>query len=180
MFKLKKTAAAKEQYAKREKPVSHFIPYKGHWDKNTILTKNNGLLQVIKVGGFSFETADDSDLDIRKNIRNSLLKNMASGNVTLYFHTIRRRKAVMQRNSEYSIDPTVKTSKDFISYLEESGRQKTLHLIHTSTSFMLASYMSQINKAQRLLNIYLPKFVKNLTKEHGKMTCARCMKVCKK
>jgi type IV secretion system protein VirB4 len=138
MFKLKKTAAAKEQYAKREKPVSHFIPYKGHWDKNTILTKNNGLLQVIKVGGFSFETADDSDLDIRKNIRNSLLKNMASGNVTLYFHTIRRRKAVMQRNSEYSIDPTVKTSKDFISYLEGEWQAKN----SSSDSYFNELYVS--------------------------------------
>lgn len=79
MFKIKKTAAAKERYSKKEKPIAHFIPYKGHWDKNTILTKSNGLLQVIKVGGFSFETADDDDLDIRKGIRNSLFKNMASG-----------------------------------------------------------------------------------------------------
>ena len=91
MFKLFKTAAAKERYSKKEKLVSDLIPYKGHWDKNTILTKTNGLLQVVKVGGFSFETADDDDLDIRKAIRNSLLKNMASGNVTLYFHTIRRK-----------------------------------------------------------------------------------------
>ena len=40
MFKLFKTAAAKERYSKKEKLVSDFIPYKGHWDKNTILTKN--------------------------------------------------------------------------------------------------------------------------------------------
>jgi type IV secretion system protein VirB4 len=76
MLKLFKTAAARESKAKKEKSTSDFIPYKCHWDKNTILTKSNGLLQVIKVGGFSFETADDADLDIRKNIRNSLFKNM--------------------------------------------------------------------------------------------------------
>jgi type IV secretion system protein VirB4 len=71
MFKLFKTAAAKESKSRKEKHVSHFIPYKCHWDQNTILTKSNGLLQVVKIGGFSFETADDEDLDIRKNIRNS-------------------------------------------------------------------------------------------------------------
>jgi len=124
MFKLFKTASAKEKYSKKEKPVSDFIPYKGHWNKNTILTKNNGLLQVIKVGGFSFETADDDDLDIRKGIRNSLLKNMASGNVTLYFHTIRRRKPVMESSGEYSMDPTVSTAKGFISYLEAEWNAK--------------------------------------------------------
>lgn len=124
MFKLFKTAAAKEAHAKKEKSVADFIPYKGHWDKNTILTKTNGLLQVLKVGGFSFETADDDDLDIRKGIRNSLLKNMASGNVTLYFHTIRRRKPLMEKNVDYSVDPTVRTSKDFISYLEDEWQRK--------------------------------------------------------
>ncbi len=124
MFKFVKTTAAKEPQAKKEKHVSHFIPYKCHWDKNTILTKSNGLLQVIKVGGFSFETADDEDLDIRKNVRNSMLKNMASGNITLYFHTIRRRKSVMEKGLGLSLDPTVKTSKDFISYLESEWHNK--------------------------------------------------------
>ncbi|MDA9163412.1 VirB4 family type IV secretion/conjugal transfer ATPase [Rickettsiaceae bacterium] len=125
MFKIFKTAAAKEKYAKKEKAIADFIPYKGHWDKNTIITKDNGLLQVIKIGGYSFETADDDDLDIRKNIRNSLLKNMASGNVTLYFHTVRRRKAVATKASDYSVDPTVRTSKDFISYLEQEWQEKS-------------------------------------------------------
>lgn len=113
MFKLFKTAAAKESKAKKEKSVAHFIPYKCHWDSNTILTKTNGLLQVIKIGGFSFETADDQDLDIRKNLRNSMFKSMASGNITLYFHTIRRKQAVIQKGADFSVDPTNRTSKDF-------------------------------------------------------------------
>lgn len=138
MFKLFKTAAAREPQSKKEKHVSHFIPYKCHWDKNTILTKANGLLQVIKVGGFSFETADDEDLDIRKNVRNSLLKNMASGNITLYFHTIRRKKPVMQKGVDFSIDPTVKTSKDFISYLESEWQSKN----STSDSYFNELYVS--------------------------------------
>ena len=125
MLKLFKTAAAKESKAKREKPVSHFIPYKCHWDQNTILTKSNGLLQVVKVGGFSFETADDDDLDIRKNIRNSMFKNMASGNITLYFHTVRRKQAVMHLGSGVPTDPTNKTAKDFISYLESEWQAKS-------------------------------------------------------
>ena len=125
MLKLFKTVAARESISRREKPVSDFIPYKGHWDKNTILTKANGLLQVIKVSGFSFETADDEDLDIRKNIRNSLFKNMASGNVTLYFHMLRRRKSVIQEMGDYNIDPTVKSGEDFISYLENEWRNKS-------------------------------------------------------
>jgi type IV secretion system protein VirB4 len=124
MLKFFKTTAARESKAKKEKPVSFFIPYKGHWDQNTILTKTNGLLQVIKVGGFSFETADDEELDMRKNLRNSLYKNMASGNMTLYFHTIRRKKSVMEKMEGYGFDPTVKTAKDFIGYLDSEWQRK--------------------------------------------------------
>lgn len=138
MIKLFKTAASREAKAKKEKPVSHFIPYKGHWNQHTILTKTNGLLQVIKVGGYSFETADDEDLDIRKNIRNSLLKNMASGNITLYFHTIRRKKPVQSKSIDYSLDPTVKTAKDFISYLESEWQKKS----STGDSYFNELYVS--------------------------------------
>ncbi len=138
MLKLFKAAAANDSKAKKEKPVSSFIPYKCHWDKNTIITKSNGLLQVIKIGGFSFETADDIDLDIRKNIRNSMFKNMASGNITLYFHTIRRKKAVLQFGDNFDVDPTNITAKDFISYLETEWRAKNAH----SDSYFNELYVS--------------------------------------
>ena len=49
---------------------------------------------------------------------------MASGNITLYFHTIRRRQAVLQRGASFTVDPTNRTSKDFISYLETEWQAK--------------------------------------------------------
>jgi type IV secretion system protein VirB4 len=124
MIKLSVTRTAKESRSRKEKPTAHFIPYKCHWDSNTILTKKNELLQVIKIGGFSFETADDEDLDIKKNIRNSLLKNMSSGNIVMYFHTIRRRKPVVFDEYEYSFDPTIKVPNDFTTYLSNEWRKK--------------------------------------------------------
>ena len=54
-----------------EKSVSSFIPYLCHWNSNTILTKNHELVSVIKVKGFSFETADDEDLDNKKDTTRS-------------------------------------------------------------------------------------------------------------
>ena len=93
MIQLKKRDANKGQIAERETPESRFIPYDCHYDPKTILTKKRELLQVIKIEGFSFETADDEELDLRKNIRNSLLKSMTSGNIAINFHTIRNKKA---------------------------------------------------------------------------------------
>ena len=120
MVKIFETKSSKESYAQREVHTDHFVPYKCHWDRKTILTKNNELLQVIKIEGYSFETADDEDLDIRKNMRNLLFKNMASGNITLYFHTIRRKKPITDIPDNVSTnDVFVDKRHDFMDYLKE-------------------------------------------------------------
>jgi type IV secretion system protein VirB4 len=82
----------KHKLVKKEVSMAHFIPYKCHWNSSTIMTHDEKLIRVIKVKGFSFETADDEDIDIRKRTRNNLLKSMSSGNFSLYFHTIRRKE----------------------------------------------------------------------------------------
>ena len=84
--------APKQKYLAKEKSSSDFIPYLMHLNEDTLLLKDGSLMKVIKIRGFSFETADDEDIDIKKNARNNLLKGMASGNFALYFHTVRRRE----------------------------------------------------------------------------------------
>jgi type IV secretion system protein VirB4 len=76
----------------REISAAEFIPYYCHWDKETLVTKKKEFVQVIKVAGFSFETADDEDVDMKKAVRNTLLKSMGSGNYSLWFHIVRRRQ----------------------------------------------------------------------------------------
>ena len=82
----------KGNYFKWETSASTYIPYKCFWNSNTVLLKDNAMLRVIKVRGFAFETADDEDIDIKKQARNNLMKGMASGNLAIWFHTIRRRR----------------------------------------------------------------------------------------
>lgn len=82
----------KEKITKGEVSAAHFIPYKCHWNSDTILTHNEELVRVIKIKGFAFETADDDDVDLKKDARNNLFKGMAAGNFSLYFHTIRRKE----------------------------------------------------------------------------------------
>ena len=92
MLALRKRNTLNASWTRIEVPASEFIPYDCHWDRHTLLTKDGCLMQVLKFSGFSFETADDEDLDIRKSIRNSLLRSMATGHFQLYFHTIRKRQ----------------------------------------------------------------------------------------
>jgi type IV secretion system protein VirB4 len=115
MLKLSTTKSSKEKIASREVSMSHFIPYKCHWNHNTILTHDERLVRVIKIKGFSFETADDIDIDIKKKARNNLLKTMSSGNFSLYFHTIRYK--------EHGF-PDGDMPKGFSAQLNEAWRQR--------------------------------------------------------
>ncbi len=91
MLKFTKRKALKATVCKTEASQTKFIPYKGHWDENIIITKANEMLIVVKVEGFSFETADDEDLDIKKTILNTLFKSISGGNYAVYFHIVRKR-----------------------------------------------------------------------------------------
>lgn len=91
-MKIGMTLPLKDKYFKYEYSASHYIPYRCFWNTNTILLKDGSLMRIIRIRGFSFETADDEDIDIKKNARNNLLKGMASGNLALWFHTVRKRK----------------------------------------------------------------------------------------
>ncbi|MCC8417650.1 MAG: VirB4 family type IV secretion/conjugal transfer ATPase [Rickettsia endosymbiont of Bryobia graminum] len=171
-MKLSVTTTAKESRAKKEKPVLLFIPYRCHWDSNTIITKNNELLQIIKVGGFSFETADDEDLDIKKNIRNALFKNMSSGNIVMYFHTIRRRKPVFFEGQEHSIDPTIKVPNDFTSYLANEWHKK-----HAGAqSFFNELYVSILYKPDKAGAAAIEYFLKLLRQKSDKSAWGNDMK----
>jgi type IV secretion system protein VirB4 len=91
-MRLSTVKPTKEKITKGEISAAHFIPYKCHWNSDTILTHKEELVRVIKIKGFAFETADDIEIDLKKAARNNLLKGMSSGSFSLYFHTIRRKE----------------------------------------------------------------------------------------
>lgn len=137
MTKLFKTALQWQNIAKNEYPVSGFIPYINHFNENTIYTKNNQLLQVIKIGGFSFETADDDDLDIKKNIRNLIFKGMGDSTIGLYFHIIRRKNEPYPAGY-YNAD----MPEGFATYLDQAW-----YKVHrTKKAYINELYISIIKK----------------------------------
>lgn len=133
-LKFIKRQSAKASISDNEVAMAEFIPYYCHWDKETIMTKNNELLQTVRVEGFSFETADDEDVDMKKMVRNSLFKSLASGNFALYFHTIRRRQ---------SIFPAGKMPPGFADYVNELWRRKH----HSRSSYSNDLYITIVRKA---------------------------------
>jgi len=120
MLKLSRNRSTKDTYAKKEYSASNFIPYLCHWNSSTILTKSEELIQIIKVGGYSFETADDEDLDIKKNLRNTLFKGLGTGGISLYFHVVRRRDSIF--NSIRSVE--IKNPKTFSEQVSKEWLKK--------------------------------------------------------
>jgi type IV secretion system protein VirB4 len=130
---LKARKTSKNIFAKREIYTSQFIPYDYHWDKQTIITKNRELMQVIKLEGFAFETADDDAVDMKKMVRNSLYKSMAEGTFAFYFHMVRRRQSAY---------PGGEQPKGFARTLDDSWRHKH----HTRSTFVNDLYLTIIRR----------------------------------
>ena len=130
---LKRRTVSKDQFARREISAADFIPYEHHWDKDTIITKNGELLQVIKIEGFSFETADDDVVDMKKMVRNSLFKSMAEGTFSLYFHMIRRRQSAY---------PGGEMPPGFAAYVDQKWRHKH----HAKNTFVNDLFITVIRR----------------------------------
>jgi type IV secretion system protein VirB4 len=112
---LQRRRTQKATFSKLETSASTFIPYEYHWDRETLLTKKKEFLQILKLDGFSFETADDEDVDMKKLVRNSLLKSMADGTFAVWFHTLRRRQSAY---------PGGKQPPGFAAYVDKLWHEK--------------------------------------------------------
>jgi type IV secretion system protein VirB4 len=75
----------------REKPAGAHLPYAVQRDDHTIETHDGLLMQVIKLRGLMFETADTTELNYRKTLRDAMLQSIGSSRFALYHHVIRRR-----------------------------------------------------------------------------------------
>lgn len=136
-FKFSKSKANREAISGFEYAASGFVPYVGHFDETTVFTKGNELIKVIKLEGFSFETADDVDLDVKKNIRNLLFKGMSAGDLGLYFHIIRKEQQAYP--DDYA---SLDMPDGFASYLDTRWVDKHRHI----KSYANELYISVIKK----------------------------------
>ncbi len=76
--------------AANEADASVHIPYTRHVDDYTLATKNGYYVQFLKVDGFSFETADQIDVNARKEARATMLRGLSSSRFAIYHHIVRR------------------------------------------------------------------------------------------
>ena len=79
---------------RRELPMAFRIPYRTHLSPHVVRTGADEYVQVFKLDGASFETADDEVLNNWHERLNVLWRSLAAPNVALWTHVVRRRERV--------------------------------------------------------------------------------------
>ena len=84
---------------RREPTAAKNIPYTAHVSRRVVKTRQGDYVQAFRLGGASFETADDEQLNNWHERLNILWRNIARDSVVLWTHVIRHRDAVRVGNA---------------------------------------------------------------------------------
>lgn len=76
----------------KEMALSDMIPYTVHYDDETVITKDDGLVQVIKIDGLYFESLSDEQIKQFERQRNTVLRSIANSDRGVYVHLIRKKQ----------------------------------------------------------------------------------------
>ncbi|MDY7549205.1 type VI secretion protein [Glaciimonas sp. CA11.2] len=79
------------QYAD-DMALSDMIPYTVHYDDHTVITKDDGLVQVIKLDGLYYESLSAQQIKQFENQRNTILRSIANSDRGIYVHLVRRQQ----------------------------------------------------------------------------------------
>lgn len=75
----------------KEMAASEMIPYTVHYDDETVVTKDDGLVQVVKVDGIFFDSLSAEQIKQFERRRNTVLRSIAHSDRAIYVHLIRRK-----------------------------------------------------------------------------------------
>jgi type IV secretion system protein VirB4 len=73
-----------------EKPVADHVPFIRHVDEQTIRTKEGTICSFLKLDGFCFQTADQSEINQRLSFRNTVVRALNDSRFAVYSHIVRR------------------------------------------------------------------------------------------
>ena len=90
MAALKNAAALRREFTAAQR-----IPYRAHVASGVIRTEYGDYLQAFRLGGASFETSDDAQLNNWHERLNVLWRNIAGPGVALWAHVVRRRASIV-------------------------------------------------------------------------------------
>jgi type IV secretion system protein VirB4 len=83
----------RQRALQRERNAAEHIPYAAHVRHDILRTRAGHYVMGFRLGGASFESADDEQLNLWHERLNTLWRNLASPGVALWTHLVRRRAA---------------------------------------------------------------------------------------
>jgi len=90
---------------RREMSAARHIPYAAHVAPSVVSTVFGDYVQVFRLGGASFETSDDEELNNWHERLNVLWRNIAAPGVALWTHVVRRRARIAAARRDTSARP---------------------------------------------------------------------------
>src|SRR5690606_26501236 len=149
--------AAKPKYAeaaKNEEPISTFVPYSNHVTRSVVKLKTGDYVAVIRMQGAAHESADAQDINVWHDQLNNFMRNIASPNVALWSHVVRR---------EYGEFPAGEFAPGFAHDLNEKYRkllagQRSLG----NELYLTVVYRPQPVKALKIFDLFSKKSAQEL------------------
>ena len=102
---------------RRELSAAQRIPYAAHVSPHIVRTAFGDYVQVLRLGGASFECADDETLNTWHERLNVLWRNIASPQIALWTHVVRRRE----------VTTVGEGGSSFANVLEAKYRERLAH-----------------------------------------------------
>jgi hypothetical protein len=93
-------SATRSTAMRRERLAAEHVPYTAHVSAEVVKTSSGDYIQAFRLGGASFESADDEQLNGWHERLNVLWRNLASPQVALWTHLIRRPERAAPTTAE--------------------------------------------------------------------------------
>jgi len=137
---------------RREMSAAEKIPYAAHVSPHVVSTVFGDYVQVFRLGGASFETSDDEELNNWHERLNVLWRNIASANVSLWTSTVRRRAESLRMSGA---DAAGEAGGEFANALIDKYKRRLadetlmineiyLAIVHRPTSGVATGLVSKI------------------------------------
>jgi type IV secretion system protein VirB4 len=142
---------------KNEESTAAFIPYSSHVTKNTVKLANGDYMQTIRMQGAAHESADVQDINIWHEQLNGFMRNIASPNVAVWTHVVRR---------EYGEYPGGEFEPGFCRDFNEKYRKyMASDRMLINEMYLTVVYRPQPNKAGKLLDLFSKKSPQELAEK---------------
>jgi type IV secretion system protein VirB4 len=148
---------------RRELPAAFRIPYRAHLSPHVLRTDAGEYVQIFKLDGGSFETADDEVLNNWHERLNVLWRGIASPSVALWTHVIRRRELARAPSAE------TRSQGDFAERLiSRYGTRLSSETLMINELYLSIVYRPVVGAAPNLLSRLLrTQAARNLPKEQA-------------